>query len=162
LVSFDVVSLFTNIPTHLAMEIAASQWEKVSDCVNIPPLNFFQLLKFAIVDSSYFVYDGRFYKQCSGLAMGSPLAPIMADLVMEKLFNTIVPRLNFKPTISKKYVDDTIFSLPINELQNTLDALNSFHPKIKFTFETEGEDNKDIPFLDMRLIRRSNQSIITD
>jgi hypothetical protein len=162
LVSFDVVSLFTNIPTDLAMEIAASQWEKVSDCVNIPPLNFFQLLKFAIVDSNYFVYDGKFYKQCSGLAMGSPLAPIMADLVMEKLFNTIIPRLNFKPTISKKYVDDTIFSLPINELPSTLDALNSFHPKIKFTFETEGEANKDIPFLDMRLIRRNNQSVITD
>jgi hypothetical protein len=162
LVSFDVVSLFTNIPTDLAMEIAASKWDKIANNVSIPPLNFFQLLKFAIVDSNYFVYDGKFYKQCSGLAMGSPLAPIMADLVMENLFDTKIPRLNFKPTISRKYVDDTIFSLPINELQNTLDSLNSFHSKIKFTFETEGEINQDIPFLDMRLIRQGNQSIITD
>jgi hypothetical protein len=36
-----------------------------------------------VLTSTYFLYDGSFYDQKNGVAMGIPLAPIVANLYME-------------------------------------------------------------------------------
>jgi len=41
--------------------------------------------------------------------MGSPLSPIVADLVLQKLESTILNNLSYKPTFYYKYVDDIVF-----------------------------------------------------
>ena len=36
------------------------------------------------LNSTSFVYQGQFYQQLEGAAMGSPLSPIVANIFMEK------------------------------------------------------------------------------
>ena len=84
--------------------------------------------------------------------MGSPLAPILANLFMgyhEK--DWIENAQVVKPTFYKRYVDD-IFAV----FESELDAetfhtyLNTKHKNIKFIYEKETENN--LCFLDSYLI----------
>ncbi len=95
-----------------------------------------------------------------GVAMGSPLAPIVADLVMEHLLDNVVKLLPFQPSFLYKYVDDLILSIPRGSEQLTVDTFNSFHDKLQFTIEVE-KDSK-IPFLDMLIMRSTDGTIKID
>lgn len=110
---------------------------------------------FCLNDCAVIMYDDNIYQQIEGLQMGSPLAPILSDLILEKLFNTCLPKFNTKPTIFKKYVDDILLSLPESHIDATLSAVNSFHKKIQFTVEIE--HNHQLPYLDMKLSRHNNK-----
>ena len=78
-VSFDVVSLYTNIPLLETIEIIS---ESVYDenSVIVPPfpkLIFKKLL--TIATQGMFMYNDKLYKQIDGVAMGSPLGPSLAN-----------------------------------------------------------------------------------
>jgi len=161
LVSFDVVSLFTNIPTNLALDIVEQKWDHIDEFTGLTKEKFMDLLHFAVNDSNYFKYGDCFYKQTSGLAMGSPLAPVLSNFVLESLFDTMIPQMSYIPRIFKFYVDDCFCALPLDKIDDFLRKLNSFHPKIKFTFECENSSN-ELPFLDLKLIRLPNQTIRCD
>ena len=45
--------------------------------------NIIRLLEYCLT-STYFIFQGRFYEQQEGAAMGSPISPIVANLYMEK------------------------------------------------------------------------------
>lgn len=91
--------------------------------------------------------------------MGSSLAPIIADLVLEELFDNSIPKFPTQPIFIKKYVDDVICAIKGSEVDAILNILNSFHNDLKFTVEIEA-DNR-INFLDTTLIR-TNNTITTD
>ena len=87
LVSFDVVSLFTSIPTALALEVSKQRLEQdvnLKDRTNLSVTNIMKLLEF-VLDNNYFVYQGTHYKQVFGCPMGSPVSAILANLVMEHI-----------------------------------------------------------------------------
>ncbi|XP_058456432.1 uncharacterized protein LOC131433843 [Malaya genurostris] len=158
LVSFDVISLFTNIPKDLVIHDIIMQWDQISKHTNINLDLFLEIVEFCI-NSSYFRFRDKYYQQTFGTAMGSPLSPILAELVIENLINTVKKDLTFNTPILKKYVDDFILALPKSEVQNTLQKFNSYNPHIQFTLEEES-DNK-LPFLDTLVIRQNNQTIST-
>ena len=89
--------------------------------------------------------------QTDGVAIGSPLGPILAGIFMVKLETTIVPTLDKILLKWKRYVDDTFCFVKIGSVNHILRTLNSLHQNIQFTFEVEN-DNK-LPFLDVLLIR---------
>jgi Reverse transcriptase (RNA-dependent DNA polymerase) len=150
LVSFDVKSLFTNVPLDLVFQIIDEKWSEIKLYTRLPKKWFIRLLTFCIVDCNYFIFKDNFYKQKEGLAMGSSLSPILSDLVLEKLFNSQIPKFSSEPPFFKKYVDDIICMIPRRYIMQTLEILNDFHPKLQFTVETE--KNNLINFLDMTLI----------
>ena len=109
--SLDVGSLFTNVPLN----------ETISNCVSdlhnknlyngkLNKRDLFKLLETATSESS-FIFDYLLYKQIDGVAMGSPLGPILANAFpryichYEKEWLDNCP-IHFKPMIYKKYVDD--------------------------------------------------------
>lgn len=112
--SFDVISLFTNIPTHLAMRIIINKWDEIQHNTNIPKNKFQNILNFCLKDNNYFTCNGGFYAQTFGMPMGNPLSPTIADVVMDDLLdNTILDlKKNFNIDIKfiVKYVDD-IFAI---------------------------------------------------
>ena len=92
--------------------------------------------------------------------MGSPLAPVLANLFLGFHENDWINSFEgFKPLYYKRYVDD-IIAVFEHETQadDFLSHLNSRHPNIKFTIEYE-KDQK-LPFLDV-LLDRSNGNLIT-
>ena len=78
-VSFDVVSLYTNVPVQEAIDICADllySGEHVQ-----PPVDkqtFKELLELCTCNVLMQTHDG-FYRQTDGLAMGSPPAPLLAN-----------------------------------------------------------------------------------
>ena len=97
LVSFDVVSLFTNIPVDLAIRIAGDRLRddsSLSDRSSLSPKEVETLLSFCI-NATYLAYREDFFQQTFGTAIGSPVSVTVADLVMEDVEQEPCP-----PTIS--------------------------------------------------------------
>lgn len=141
----------------LSLQIVDEKWDQLASHTTIPKDLFIKILKFCIVDCNYFSYDNRFHRQISGLPMGSPLAPILADIVMEQLLDkTIEPHFNIK--VTTKYVDDIFCIIPKDQQTHILEHLNKWHPQIQFTMETE--QNSQLPYLDTLIIRENNSLII--
>ena len=100
-----------------------------------------------------FLFQGEMYDQIDGVAMGSPLAPILANVFMGFHEKRWLENSNIKPIVYKRYVDD-IFAVFSKELEadGFLRYLNSQHVNIQFTVEKEQQQK--LPFLDV-LIERS-------
>ncbi|CAF4737377.1 unnamed protein product [Rotaria sp. Silwood1] len=93
------------------------------------------------------------YVQHNGVAMGAPLAPIIADIFMSHLEETLMDRLKESGVCEwYRYVDDTFVLIePITKAENVLEILNNFHPSISFTHQLE--TNGSLPFLDVWVTR---------
>lgn len=77
------------------------QWDKIY----IINLDMFLELIELCVNNNYFYFSGKYLRQYMGTAMGNPLSPILADIVMDSL----------------------LLAISINLIQTTLDTFNSYH-----------------------------------
>ena len=152
LISYDVVSLFTNIPLHETINLAVDLIIKNEPKLKISKKELKQLFLFATAET-HFLFEGEIYDQTDGVAMGSPLAPVLANLFMGYHENNwINDYQGIKPNFYKRYVDD-IFCL-FNKKEDAalfLEYLNKQHSNIKFT--DESEINGSLPFLDVKISR---------
>ena len=87
--------------------------------------------------------------------MGSPLSPIIADMVLNTLIGSVLQQLPFQVPYIRKYVDDLFLALPHDQIQTTLTAFNKYHGHLQFTVEEERQAR--LPFLDMTVIGEENQ-----
>ncbi|XP_036348032.1 uncharacterized protein LOC118757427 [Rhagoletis pomonella] len=153
LVSFDVVSLFTNIPTNLAIQLIMRKFDKIQQKIHIPRSTFHNILIFCLKDNNYFMYENHIYTQTFGMPMGNPLSPTIADIIMDDLLDKTLTELkglhNIKIKLIVKYVDDVFAIVRRNDVEIILKTLNKYHEKLQFTMETER--NLSIPFLDVRI-----------
>lgn len=67
---------------------------------------------FEFVLTSYFLYRDKCYNQNDGVAMGSPLSPVVANLFMEAFEHSTLERAPHKPSAFRRYVDDTFIVWP--------------------------------------------------
>ena len=159
--SFDVESLFTNIPLHETIDICMdSLFSSASDVLGITSKYFRMLLELAVT-SSYFVFNGQFYRQKEGVGMGLPLGPTFANVFMcfhEKVWLSSCPA-EFAPVFYRRYVDDCfILFKDRTHADLFLNFLNNKHRCIKFTMEKE--TNGSLPFLDV-LVRKEDGRLET-
>nr|CAI5830742.1 unnamed protein product [Callosobruchus analis] len=159
LVSLDVQSLFTNIPTDLVVQIITQKWDTISAFTNLSLDAFVDIFHFCI-ESNYFNFNGTFYKQTFGLGMGDCMSPICADLVMSKLQSHCLSLTSFHVPFFKRYVDDIVTAIPNDKVDDILNIFNSFHSKLQFTIEVE--QNNAISFLDTKIIRSRDNRLKVD
>ena len=81
LVSYDVTSLFTNLPLQETIDIAINLIFNHNLNLNITKKEVKKLFLFA-TSQTHFLFNGKFYNQIDGVAMGSPLAPVLANIFM--------------------------------------------------------------------------------
>ena len=81
LVSFDVESLFTNVPVKETTEISIDLILQHHTNLKISKPQLRKLFHFA-TSQTHFLFDGQYYDQVDGLSMGSPLGPTMANVFM--------------------------------------------------------------------------------
>lgn len=149
-VSFDVVSLFTNLPLQLIIESLTRNWNVISNHCNLDLDSVIKILKF-IFDSNYCVFNNTYYKQIFGTPMGSKISPILANFVLDDVVKDCLSRIPFNIPFIKRYVDDLLLAVPSDKIDEVLNTFNNYNNDIQFTVEKETENS--IPFLDMRVIR---------
>lgn len=142
LVSFDVVSLYTQIPIQEAIYVISQITDH--DTTKLVGL---------CLTLTFFSFQGEFYEQTYDVAMGSPLSPIVANLFMEDCETKALASMQFRPKKWKSFVDDTCIIWPrgLEKLDMFLNHLNSQFESIKFMME--GEVDECLPFLDILLSR---------
>ena len=170
LTTFDVTSLYTNIPHDLGTT-AIKYWVEINREIVDGRFDTEFIVKALkiILEGNIFYFDGEYYKQIKGTAMGTKVAPTYANLVMAYLEKILYEKVGqifgqeFKTYVYeqwKRFLDDCfiLWSKSTDDLEKFHEILNSLHPSIKFTIESS---NLELPFLDI-LIKLSNNKIITD
>jgi len=90
-----------------------------------------------------------------GVAMGSPLGPLLANTFMCSIEEKLEEKNEF-PSFYKRYVDDTFTIMPdLNKANDFLDKLNSCHENLKFTMEIAEQDT--ISFVGMNITKCGNR-----
>lgn len=89
--------------------------------------------------------------------MGSPISPVIANIFMEHFVEEAI--CTNKPEVWFRYVDDTfiIWRHGSNELHKFLNFFNN--PNIRFTMDIE--KNGKIPFLDVLIITKKADNILS-
>ncbi|XP_074028848.1 uncharacterized protein [Leptinotarsa decemlineata] len=159
IISLDAKALFNNISCTTAINSITKHWIDISKCCKLTLSQFIQAIEF-LYDSTVFSFSNNIYKQIQGMPMGSPVSPILAQYVMDDLVEACMNKLSFQIPFLKKYVDDFILSIPHNGINEILQVFNHYDELVQFTIEEE-DSNRSVPFLDSRLIRRENNSLIT-
>jgi hypothetical protein len=161
LISLDVVNLFTNIPNDLVLQLIDEKFDEIQEkALTLMPFEEFIEGLNLILSNCFFSFDNRIYKQIFGSPMGSPVSPVLANLVMEHVESSVLERLDFRPPFFFRYVDDIITAVPKSKVNSVLENFNSFHERIQFTLEMETDNS--ISFLDLKIHRRNDGTLITD
>jgi hypothetical protein len=160
LVTFDVTSLYTNIPNDGGIE-AANQLLTRCRSRHFKPNNasVIKLLEFVLTKNN-FQFNGKHYLQVGGTSMGTRTAPSYADCYLDKFKRDFVYTYHLQPFLWKRYLDDCfcIWQHGEEELTTFLNHLNSRIDSIKFTMETS---NDGVPFLDT-WVKIQGEHIVTD
>ena len=155
--SFDVDSLFTNIPLDETIEICVKKsFGRKRKFSGFTKPEFRQLLQFAVKDA-LILFNGKYYIQCDGVAMGSPLGPTLANVFLcywEEIWLSKCPQ-KFAPVYYRRYIDDTflLFS-SLDHVKKFHKYLNSRHKNMSFTYEIE--ENSKLAFLDVSVSREGD------
>ena len=154
--SFDIKSLFTNVPLDETVDICVQKLYH-SD-LEKPTLSekFFRKLINKVTTGKEFSFDDTMFRQVDGVAMGSPLSPVLANIFVghcEKKLN-----LEEHPDLLKyrRYVDDS-FSInsAVESSRNLLCCLNELHESLAMEFTSEDEKDGGLPFMDVMVIKNN-------
>lgn len=152
-ISLDVVSLYTNVNTQEAISVTDTllRTKYGQQVWGIPVDLIIDILTF-ILRNNCFHFNGMFFKQTRGLAMGSKISPILAILVMDQLErSTLFQQTLLHPVTFLRYIDDCVLIIDRDiDLANILERLNSLHESIKFELQKPRQDNF-LPVLDTLL-----------
>ena len=127
LVSFDGKSLFTNFPLDTAIDIILKHiYDKQGFKTNIQRKDMKDLILLC-TRNVHFTFNDNICIQTDGVAMGSPLDPVLAGIMMVELESTMVQKLNNHISFWKRSVDDTFTVVKEKSIAFVLEQLNSCH-----------------------------------
>ncbi|XP_055922780.1 uncharacterized protein LOC129953564, partial [Eupeodes corollae] len=110
LISLDVTNMYTNIPIDETIQILKENLTNTAT-INTQQINELINLIKTILKQNYFTFNDEYYTQTEGLAMGSPLSGLLADIYLNHyenkyILSTLNPQKQKIITYSR-YVDDT-------------------------------------------------------
>jgi len=146
LFTLDVKSLYTIIPHNDGLRALQHFLEK--RIIKDPPTSTVLRLAELVLTLNSFEFNGDFFHQKKGVAMGTRMGPSYANLFMGFLEEKMESKFHGKsPELYSRYIDDIfgITTMPRPELDLWMDNLQSLHPSVEFTWEVSDEK---IHFLD--------------
>lgn len=145
LVTMDAESLYTSIPIQAALNVF-SQLLHTQEDKNL----IIEGIRI-VMGLNFFEFNGEYYKQLQGLAMGTPCAVIVANLYLAWHENKILKKF---PSVQlyKRYIDDVFFIWrPIEEkpfeLKHFIAKLHQI-PGVKWNVNLS---QVSLPFMDLQI-----------
>ena len=161
MVSSDVETLYTNVPIDDALAIIKELLENdetLPDQTPLSPKTVLDVLEF-LLRTTFFIFNGTYYQQTEGVAMGGPPSSIVAEIYMHGTETTALTTTSHPPKVSERRVDDDFSIIRKSNLHDFFQHISSLHLKTKFTMETE--ENSQLPFLDTLIQRNSSDNTIS-
>ena len=146
--SYDVKALFTSVPVQPAIQIVKQRLQQDTTLpqrtsMSIPQIT--SLLEFCLTQT-YFLFEGKYYQQTQGAAMGSPINPLRANIFMEEFEVKALQSCPNPPSMWLRFVDDTFVINQAELSQDLLHHINTQDPHIQITVEPTQQGS--LPFLD--------------
>ena len=155
LFSIDISSLYTNIDTELGLQAVRKAFDTYPDSSR-PDGALLQLLELSLTRND-FEFNGKFYLQVHGTAMGKKFAPAYANLYMCVWEETAFLKCKTLPLMYLRYLDDIfgIWGGSREDFLEFLDILDNHHPAIKITHNTQKDQ---LEFLDTQVFFIANDT----
>ena len=144
----DVKALFTSVPVQPAIQIVKQRLQQdttLPQRTNMSISQITSLLEFCLTHT-YFLFQGKYYEQVQGAAMGSPISPLIANIFMEEFEVKALQSFPNPPSLWLRFVDDTFVISKAEHSQDLLHHINNQDPHIQFTVEPTQQGS--LPFLD--------------
>ena len=149
-VSYDVEPFSTSIPVAETIEYILKRIYTNKELKPLCKKSIFKKLLIKLTKESVFSVNNPLITQIDGCPMGDPISVVLSDIFMCKMEEDVVKPL--KPIFYERYVDNTYVKRKRNEADTHFDALNPYHPNIKFTLEQNPKR-----LLDTQIIKDNNQ-----
>ena len=149
--SFDVESLFTNVPIKRTMDIILKRIYIDKFISTKLKKRSMKKLLLDTCTKTAFTFNGVIYEQKDGVCMGSSLGPLLANVIMTDHEEKVIKPLINDNTIKfyARYVDDTLFVIKRENVRRIQNLLNNFNPILRFTVDLF---QNEVPhFLDLEL-----------
>ena len=149
--SWDIVSLYTNIPHKEGLEAVYAATKRQTHC-SVKPKVLTELVKIVLKNNTI-TFAGEYYLQLQGTAMGTRLAPAYANVFMgelEKIWHSYVDE---KCIIAwYRFIDDIflIWNSSEEELDKWVQKCNQTHSLIKITYK---KSSLETTFLDVTVFK---------
>lgn len=148
--TIDVDSLYTNIDTRAGLSAVQKIFHKYPDSKR-PDEELIKLLEINLTKND-FLFNGEYYLQVKGTAMGKKFAPAYANIFMASWEEEALVKCAKKPLHYLRYLDDIwgIWTESLEEFHDFINTLNSHDPSIKLKHEV---NEATINFLDTTLYK---------
>lgn len=136
LFTIDVDSLYTNIVTTEGIQAVKDIFLK-NQIKNRPDKELLKLLEINLTKND-FEFDGKFYLQTKGTAMGKKFAPAYADIFMAAWETSALEKCDIKPLHYFRYLDDIwgVWTHSAGQFDTFLNTLNNHNSSIKLKATT--------------------------
>ena len=152
LATLDVESLYTNIDNADGLHAVREAFQLHPD-PNRPSSEILKLLELCLQNND-FLFNGEWFLQTFGTAMGKKFAPNYANLFLAQWEKSALAQCALKPDCYFRYLDDIflIWSHSIDDFWTFFNTLNNHHPTIKLKATINASS---IDFLDVTIFKGS-------
>jgi len=154
LATIDVTAMYTSIPIKNGLKVVR---QLCHDFKFVPEEELDYLMDLAswVLDNNYFQYDGKWYKQTTGAAMGGNFSGVFADLVLAGIELEIGQVINSwsskeKPLKYYRYRDDILLIAPSARTAPKVARLLESRCSLKFNVEQYGDR---VNYLDLTIYK---------
>ena len=143
MVSFEVISLYTNIPIIDTLNI-------IKDYVNndnqftrktaIPQDKFLDLVHL-VLTTTWYTFNSQFYQQTDDVAMGGPASSTTAEIYMQAYERTATTKALHPPKVWERFVDDVYSILKRAHLENFFQHINNLHQILSLLWRKKVMEN---------------------
>lgn len=134
LITADVSSLYTEIKIDIGIAFVAQLLRENPDLYPAEKSAYIVSLLRLVMKGNYLRYGDKFYHQIKGTAMGTPVAPIFANIFMYLLERKVLDKYGDSIVYYKRYLDDIFLICKKEKKEEIMTSLQSMEKNIKLEF----------------------------
>jgi hypothetical protein len=159
LITYDIKDLYVNIPINEVIQIIHN-----SLGCQTPQDKTTQIIKLTrtILSQNYFMFHNKIHYTNKGVAMGSPISNIIAEIFLQHYKNTYIKQALDKHYIQyyTRFVDDILIIYDNSKIthEQITQQFNQLHTNL--TFNPSQEIKKTVNFLDLQITRGTHSLLM--
>ena len=158
----DVKALFTSVPLDPATSICQKQTSTGTFIsvynLHVYPKNHYPTR--VLPENTYFLFQGKYFEQVHGAAMGSSISPLIVNLFMEEFESKAITSASNPHRLWLRYMDNIFAMQQVEHDHHFLQLINCIDAHMQFAMDNPKEDTS-IPFLDTLVSLGPKNTLIT-